>query len=76
MAENTMQGFSGKRDKMAVNYRASEKCQMCDSYRNTKCTKVSGGISPEAMCDLWQLGEIPTGFDGEFYIKEFDKKSK
>jgi len=60
-------------DKQDVKYRTAEKCSMCDYYLNGKCSKVKGGISPEATCDLWTMRGLPKGIDGEFYQEEYSK---
>jgi len=73
MAQNTRVGFSGKKSKEAVNYRNAEKCGTCDYHQNGKCKRVEGGISPDTVCDMWEMRGIPTGIDGDFYTREYNK---
>jgi hypothetical protein len=76
MAENTLKAFSTKKDKMAVNYRNVEKCQMCDHFQGTTgCSVVEGSISPEATCSMWAMrSNTPTSYrDGQFYLDEYKK---
>lgn len=67
--------FSSRKDKLEVNYRNAEKCQMCDFYLNGRCENVEGNISPDAVCDLWQIRSRRTGALGaEFYQEEYNKR--
>lgn len=61
-------------DKSAVNYRPYEKCLTCmHFYGPNSCDIVAGNISPEAVCDRWEMKEKDTGKDGDFYLKEYQK---
>src|SRR5579863_8975191 len=43
-------------DKEKVNYRQHEQCSTCAYfYPANSCRKVAGNISPENVCDLWEL---------------------
>ena len=67
--------FSARKDKLEVNYRNAEKCQMCDFFLNGRCESVEGNISPDATCDLWQIRSArPRSIGAEFYVSEFNKK--
>lgn len=70
--------FSEKKDKIAVNYRNCEKCQMCDFFDGVGgCRSVEGSISPEGVCNLWQIrSALPTYKDGQFYLEEYKKSTK
>ena len=69
--------FSEKKDKTAVNYRNTEKCQMCDFFLSGKCDQVEGNISPEAVCDLWQIrSNSSKAKHANFYIDEYKKRMK
>ncbi len=63
-------------DKDEVNYRQHEQCLTCmHFYHPNSCDLVAGNISPEAVCDRWQLKEkSSTGKDAEFYLQEYGKK--
>lgn len=76
MAENTIRGFDSRKDKTAVNYRISERCGHCDSFRGGLCVNVEGSIAPDTVCDLWQLRSAPTYKDGQFYLDEYKKTGK
>lgn len=68
-------GEAVKIPKEGIHYRNMSKCDTCDYYLNRKCKKVEGGISPETVCDIWEIREFPTGgIDGEFYKGEYDKQ--
>ena len=67
--------FSTKKDKTDANYRNCEKCQMCDFFQGTLCEKVEGSISPEGLCQLWQLKSAPRYKDGQFYLDEYKKST-
>ena len=64
-----------------VNYRlapedSQEKCKTCAYfYPLNSCKKVSGNISPEAVCDLWELTDSATKHrpDKKFFQREYEK---
>lgn len=60
--------------KDVVNYRHHEQCSTCNYfYPLNSCRIVDGNISPEAVCDKWEMTE-PKGPKGKgFYQKEYDK---
>ena len=60
-----------------VNYRQHEKCNTCNYfyYPNT-CEIVAGNISPDAVCDKWEIKPKKEPMDGESYKAEYDKANK
>jgi hypothetical protein len=65
--------------KEEVNYRQKEQCQNCVFfYPLNSCEIVSGNISPDNVCDRWQLrlDKPGTGKDGSFFVAEFDRQQK
>ena len=65
--------------KEKVNYRQHEQCSTCAYfYPLNSCKKVSGNISPEAVCDLWELTSTSKHRpDKKYFEKEYEKsKSK
>ena len=45
-------------DKDKVNYRLHEQCGNCSYfYPANSCKKVRGNISPDAVCNLWELSD-------------------
>lgn len=64
------------RTKEEVNYRQYEKCLTCmHFYGPNSCELVKGSISPEAVCDLWEMKPKDTGKDASFYMDQFAKDS-
>jgi len=64
-------------NKEDANYRQHEKCLSCiHFYGPNSCDVVQGNISPEAMCNRWEVKEQGEGKDGEFYQNEFNKGNK
>lgn len=62
------------KNKAEVNYRQFEKCGTCNYfYPPNSCEKVDGNISPDAVCDLWEMQEKKEPMDGEGYMKEYNK---
>jgi hypothetical protein len=57
-----------------VNYRVHEKCNTCNYfyYPNT-CEKINGNISPDAVCDKWEIKPKKEPMDGMSYKAEYDK---
>ena len=63
-------------DKEKVNYRQHEQCSTCAYfYPLNSCRKVSGNISPEAVCDLWELTDSTAKHrpNKQFFQKEYEK---
>jgi hypothetical protein len=74
MAEIRPLNITSKKNKIDINYRNCEKCQMCDFFQGGGCSLVEGSISPEGTCDLWQIrSAMPKYKDGQFYIDEYKK---
>lgn len=61
--------------KEEINYRHHESCKTC-AYFNGRiyCSKVRGHISPDAVCDLWNMREEPMGMTGKEIIEREYKK--
>jgi len=57
-----------------VNYRIHEKCKTCNYfyYPNT-CELINGNISPDAVCNKWEIKPKSEPMDGESYKAEYDK---
>jgi hypothetical protein len=63
-------------DKEKVNYRHHEQCSNCGYfYPANSCKKVKGNISPEAVCDLWELTDSTGKYrpNKDYFKKEYDK---
>ena len=57
-----------------VNYRQHEKCNTCNYfYSPNSCERVSGNISPDAVCNKWEITPKKEPMDGEGYISEYNK---
>jgi hypothetical protein len=67
-----------RRNKEVVNYRRSEKCLHCDHFwASGVCELVDGQISPDMVCDLWEVkSEHPVGKDRGFYEEQYGKANK
>lgn len=65
-------------NKDEVNYRQHEKCNTCGYfYYPSSCEIVDGNISPDAVCDKWEIKPKKNeGKDGEFYMDEYRKVDK
>lgn len=64
---------AGKK-KEDVNYRQNERCSVCvHFYPLNSCELVQGNISPEAMCNLFEIRKKDGGKDGQFYLDEHSK---
>ena len=65
-------------DKNEVNYRPHEQCSMCSNfYPLNSCRLVAGNISPDAVCDKYQLKErTNVGKDAQYYLDEHAKMGK
>ena len=60
--------------KESVSYRQHEKCNTCmHFYSPNSCEVVKGNVSPDAVCNRWEMVVPDTGKDGEFYQKEYNK---
>jgi len=68
----------GRKNKEQVNYRRNEKCLVCDHFwASGVCDLVAGQISPEMVCDLFEIkSEHPMGKDRMFYESEYGKTSR
>jgi hypothetical protein len=61
-------------DKEQVNYRQHERCAVCvHFYPLNSCDIIDGNISPENVCDHWEVKKKDMGKDAEFYSKEYEK---
>jgi len=60
--------------KEEVNYRVHEKCNTCNYfyYPNT-CELINGNISPDAVCNKWEIKPKKEPMDGASYQAEYDK---
>jgi len=58
--------------KESVNYRPHEKCGTCGHFYGGHCDQVEGNISPDAVCDRWEL-TVSKYRDKDFFKREFDK---
>ena len=56
-----------------VNYRLHEQCNTCTYFWGKSCEKVDGNISPDAVCDKWEIKPKDGPKDGEFYKEAYDK---
>ena len=65
-------------NKEEVKYRQHEKCNTCmHFYYPSSCDLVDGNISPEAVCNKWEMKpKTPEGRDGEFYQQEYNKQGE
>ena len=63
-------------NKEEVNYRQHEKCKTCTHfYYPGSCDVVDGNISPDTVCDKWEVKPRSNeGKDGEFYQDEYVKQ--
>jgi hypothetical protein len=61
-------------NKEEVNYRQHEKCKSCDHfYYPGSCDIVDGNISPDTVCDKWEVKPKQSGMDGNDYQNEYNK---
>ena len=62
-------------NKEEVNYRQHEKCFTCfHFYYPGSCEIVDGNVSPDAVCNKWEIKpKMDEGKDGEFYKREYEK---
>ena len=65
----------GRRNKEEVKYRQHEKCVTCDYFfPSGACEKVAGTISPETVCNLWEMrSQNPKYRDREYFVNEYEK---
>lgn len=60
--------------KEKVNYRHHEQCSTCNYfYPLNSCRIVAGNISPEAVCDRWEMVEGKGTKDKNYFEKEYQK---
>ena len=58
-----------------VNYRQHEQCSACmHFYPLNSCDIVDGNISPDNVCDKWEIKKKDAGKDAQFYMEEYGKK--
>jgi len=63
-------------NKDEVNYRLHEKCKSCNYfYYPGSCEKVDGNISPDAVCNKWEIQPKKEPMDGEYYLNEARKNA-
>jgi len=62
-------------NKEEVNYRQHEKCKSCTHfYYPGSCDVVDGNISPDTVCDKWEVTPKKNGGkDGSYYQEEYSK---
>lgn len=61
-------------NKEEVNYRHHEKCMTCNYfYYPNSCEIVEGNISPDAVCNKWEIKPKKEPMDGEAYMAEYNK---
>jgi len=61
-------------NKEDVNYRQFERCKSCNYfYYPGSCEIVKGNISPDAVCDKWEIEVKKEPMDGDGYKAEYDK---
>ncbi len=59
-----------------VNYRQHEKRSTCmHFYPLNSCDIVDGNISPDGVCNKWEIRPAPQPKDGQYYMDEY-RKSK
>ena len=64
-------------NKEEVNYRLHEKCKTCNYfYFPGSCEIVEGNISPDAVCDKWEIEDKKEPMDGDGYKAEYDKANE
>jgi hypothetical protein len=63
--------------KEEVNYRIREQCLNCDHfYPSGNCDLVAGNISPNNVCDKFEIKSQPGYKDKEFFVDEYNKANK
>jgi len=64
----------GRKPKELVNYRQHQKCMNCDHFFSSgTCESVGGNISPDNVCDLWEIrSQEPRYKDKEYFEKEYE----
>jgi len=61
-------------NKDEVNYRQHEKCKSCDHYYfPNSCDIVDGNISPEGVCNKWEIKPKEEVKGPEFFKAEYEK---
>ena len=64
----------GRQGKDKVNYRQLQKCGVCDHfYAPRTCDLVDGTISPDCVCDRFEIKSTTQYRDKEFFVNEFNK---
>ena len=61
--------------KEAVNYRHHEQCSTCTYFYHASgsCRIIDGNISPDAVCDKWQMQDKKGPKDKQYFKKEYEK---
>ena len=63
--------IASKKSKEDVHYMVGRKCGNCINFQHPdSCAKVNGFISPEAVCDLFEVEENSRPYDKGFFMKE------
>jgi len=64
--------------KEEANYRHNERCSTCDHFISSgHCEVVAGNISPEMVCDKYEVRSLhPQGKDRSYYEEEYNKSKK
>ncbi len=67
--------ITNKLSKEEANYRHYESCGTCGHYEQSgKCDKVEGSISPDCVCNNYEMRErLPEVKHAEFYMNEYNK---
>jgi len=62
-------------NKDEVNYRMHEKCMTCmHFFYPNSCDMVDGNVSPDAVCNKWEMKPKREPMDGESYMDEYRKE--
>jgi hypothetical protein len=66
---------TGRKPKDQVNYRQHQRCSSCDHFSTSGvCDRVTGNISPDNVCDLWEVkSQEPKYKDKDFFVNEYHK---
>jgi hypothetical protein len=61
-------------NKEDVKYRPHESCKLCGHfYTGGRCDLVNGNISPDAICDKWEISTNSKYRDRDFFMNEAKK---
>ena len=65
-----------KVEKNVVDYRPMEKCSLCVTfYPPNSCSEVEGNISPDAVCNKFNIRESSKPWNKQFYAQEYQKET-